>query len=52
MPKRRRFASREELLELLAVREPGVDWPAALDVLAAEGVDVAALVKVEVDEEV
>lgn len=48
--KRRRFATREELLELLAGRDPGVDWPTVLDALAAEGVDVAALVQIEVDE--
>ena len=50
--KRRRFATREELTELLAGREPGVDWPAALDALTAEGVDVELLVKIVVDEEV
>lgn len=52
MPTRRRFATRDELAQLLAGREPGVDWPAALAALAEAGVDVEALVQVEVDEEV
>jgi hypothetical protein len=52
MPKRRRFATRGELEQLLAGREPAVDWARALDALAAEGVDVATLVTIEVDEEV
>jgi len=51
MPKRRRFASRQELEQLLAGREPDVDWAKALDALAAEGVDEGALVEIEVDEE-
>ncbi len=50
--KRRRFATRQELAELLARREPGVGWPAALDALQAEGVNVETLVKIVVDEEV
>lgn len=49
MPKRRRFANREELLELLAVREPEVDWPAALDALEEAGALVQVVI--EVDEE-
>lgn len=49
---RRRFATRTELAELLAEREPDVDWPRALNALAAAGVDIETLVKVVVDEEV
>lgn len=52
MPQRRRFTAGEELAEILARREPDVDWPAALRALEAEGVDVGALVKTVVDEEV
>lgn len=52
MPKRRRFATRDELTELLARRDPGVDWPHALDVLHAEGVNLENLVRIVVDEEV
>lgn len=52
MPKRRRFATREELIELLARREPGVYWHLALAALQAEGVNVETLVKIVVDEEV
>lgn len=50
MPKRRRYATREELVELLAGRAPGVDWPAALDALEAAGALVQVVI--EVDEEV
>lgn len=49
MPKRRRYATREELVELLAGRAPGVDWPAALDALEAVGARVE--VPIVVDEE-
>lgn len=52
MPKRRRFATRDELIELLAGREPNVDWRLAVGALAAAGIDVSQLVKVLVDEEV
>jgi hypothetical protein len=52
MPKRRRFATRDELTELLARREPAVDWASALAALEAEGVALDNLVKVVVDEEV
>lgn len=52
MPQRRRLASRDELLELLAAREPGVDRALALAALTAEGVDVDALIRIVVDEEV
>lgn len=49
---RRRFAARDELAEILARREPDVDWPKALEALAAEGVNVDTLVKIVVNEEV
>jgi hypothetical protein len=51
MPKRRRYATREELTQLLAGRTADVDWAKALDALAAVGVDITRLVKVTVDEE-
>lgn len=35
---RRRAATREELIELLAGREPEVDWSRALDALTLVGV--------------
>lgn len=50
--KRRRYATRDELTELLI--EQGADRPAVervLDGLTALGVDVAALVKITVDED-
>lgn len=52
MPKRRRFATREELAELLARRDPDVDWSRVLDVLWAENVNLDNLVRIVVDEEV
>jgi hypothetical protein len=44
---RRRLADRGELVELLAVREPAVDWPAALDALEAAGARVEIAVTAE-----
>jgi hypothetical protein len=44
---RRRFADRGELVELLTVREPAVDWPAALDALEAAGARVEITVTAE-----
>jgi len=52
VPTRRRFATRAELVEHLARREPDVDWPRAVEALEAEGVLVEHLVRVSVDEEV
>jgi len=53
MPKRRRPATREELLELLRGREPGVDWDLALDALEAlEEEGPVVQVRIVVDEEV
>lgn len=49
---RRRFATTQELTELLVAREPDVDWPRALEALAATGVHVDTLVRIVVDEEV
>ena len=50
MPKRRRLATREELVEVLSGREPGVDWVKALDALEAAGVEIR--IEIVVDEEV
>lgn len=51
MPKRQRYATREELAELLASRLSGQPAPAELvEALAALGVNVDALVKITVDE--
>jgi hypothetical protein len=50
--RRRRYATREELIELLAGRSPDIDWTTVVVVLAEIGVPVDHLVKVEVDEEV
>ena len=50
--RRRRFATRAELIELVTRREPAVDWARAFEALDAEGVNVGNLVKVVVDEEV
>jgi hypothetical protein len=52
MPKRRRFAAREELEPTLAARDPGIDWVSVLATLTEVGVDIAQLVKVVVNEEV
>jgi hypothetical protein len=52
MAKRRRYATREELLGLLAGRGDGIDWPAVLTALHEIGVKLDLLVKIEVDEEV
>jgi hypothetical protein len=46
---RRRYATREELLALLAGRAPGVDWPVVLEHLEAIGAQVVAP-KVTVEE--
>lgn len=55
MPKRRRYATRPELMELLAGRVPDAE-PACLervlDGLSELGVAVDGLVKVSVDEEI
>lgn len=52
MPIHRRFATTEELIELLARREPAVDWRLAVAALQAERVVTDILVKIEVYEEV
>lgn len=52
---RRRFATRQELVELLAGGTPGIviaTVDAALQALAEQGADVEALVKIVVDEEI
>lgn len=55
MAKRHRYATRDELHALVAGRVPQVDgealW-AVLQALSDEGVDLGALVKIEVVEEV
>lgn len=52
MPERRRFATRDELNELLWERAPvaRVDVTEVLDALSELGVDLAALVQITVDE--
>jgi hypothetical protein len=53
MPRRHRYATRQELTELLAGDVPNVDSAsiaAVLEALAARNVPVDALVKIEVDE--
>jgi len=50
MPKRRRLATREEVLETLAGCQPDVDWAKALAALDAAGVQI--LLEIVVDEEV
>ena len=50
MPKRRRLATRAELIEVLSGREPAVDWPAVLDLLDTVGGRVE--LEVVADEEV
>lgn len=55
MPRRRRYATRDELHALLAGRIPQVEADAlwsVLQALADEGVNLNALVKIEVAEEV
>lgn len=52
MPKRVRYASREELRGEFLAQNGEVDWDIVLDVLEDLGVDLDALVKIEVDEEV
>lgn len=53
MPRRRRYADRQELAELLADDVPdseSTSVTAVLEALAGRGVPVDALVKIEVDE--
>lgn len=50
MPQRRRAATREELVQVLAGREPGIDWAAVLEHLAEAGAHIE--LKIVVAEEV
>jgi hypothetical protein len=51
MPKRRRYATRDELAALVAAHTPTeAEARAVLDALARLGVPVDALVKIEIDE--